>query len=349
MSSSSRRVWVSRCRRPTGWAGEPGSVTSTTSAASRASSSARSTSARRRPISASIAPRAWLAALPTLPRSSGGSSATPRSSCGSSALRPRYSMRSALELVGGAGARDRIRGRVLDLLDAVDHRAPRTLPPSRPWPRSATPSAIGMWRPRRTRRAPHRAAPRAPRRPRASRRARSSSASERPSPAASATRRPGSSSTPRTRASGHREDRAHRGPHGLVPVRIGAARAERDAAGAERQRRAQHGADVARVPDAPQRHAQRAGRRRRPALRVDRRAPACPSPSARPWPAAAARPPRPSSPEPAATSRIDARPARGLGGLDQVLALGDELAHLVAPLAARELADLGESCRCGGW
>ena len=36
------------------------------------------------------------------------------------------------------------------------------------------------------------------------------------------------------------------------------------------------------------------------------------------------------------------RPARARGRLDQVLALGDELAQLVAPLAARELADLLE-------
>ena len=47
MSSSSRRVWVSRCRRPTGRSGAPGSVTSTRSAGNRASSSAASSSAPR--------------------------------------------------------------------------------------------------------------------------------------------------------------------------------------------------------------------------------------------------------------------------------------------------------------
>ena len=51
-----------------------------------------------------------------------------------------------------------------------------------------------------------------------------------PSRATSATRRPGSSATSRTRATGHGEQRAHRGADGLVPVRVGAARAERDAA-----------------------------------------------------------------------------------------------------------------------
>ena len=39
------------------------------------------------------------------------------------------------------------------------------------------------------------------------------------------------------------------------------ARAEYDAAGAERERRAQHGADVARIVDAPERDADRPGAR----------------------------------------------------------------------------------------
>ena len=54
---------------------------------------------QRRPArastSASSAWRAWLAALPTLPRSSGASSATPRSRLGSSALRPRWRTRAS--------------------------------------------------------------------------------------------------------------------------------------------------------------------------------------------------------------------------------------------------------------
>ena len=98
-------------------------MTSTTSAASRASSSERSTSARRageQPLDRRRAP-GWRPCRPC-PRSSGGSSATPRSSCGSSALRPRYSMRMRSSSSEEAGAVDRGRGRVLDLLDAVDHR-----------------------------------------------------------------------------------------------------------------------------------------------------------------------------------------------------------------------------------
>ena len=121
---------------------------------------------------------------------------------------------------------------------------------------------------------------------------------------------------------------------------------ERDAAGPEGERGAQHRPDVAGVVDAPQRHAQRAGGRGRPALAVDRE-------RAR-----------------AGAELGDLRqqrlgdllaleagaggdeahrrlPARGRGGVEQVLALGHELTQLVAPLAARELADLGEGLVVG--
>ncbi len=64
------------------------------------------------------------------------------------------------------------------------------------------------------------------------------------------------------------EDRAHARAHGLRRVHVGAARAERDARGAERVRRAQDRADVARVADAVQVDAQRPGRRA-PGLLVD--------------------------------------------------------------------------------
>ena len=102
-----------------------------------------------------------------------------------------------------------------------------------------------------------------------------------PSPATSAMRSPGRSARrpllvarcarrrsrhPRDR---HREDRPHARPHRLGPVGVGAAGAQRDAGRSERERAAQHGADVAGVADAPQGDAQRA-RRRRPALLVDR-------------------------------------------------------------------------------
>ena len=114
------------------------------------------------------------------------------------------------------------------------------------------------------------AAPRAPRRRRASRSPAASSASGRPARAASATVRPGSSSTRATRTTGTAKIAPIDARTAFDAVRVGGARAERDAAGAERERRAQHRADVAGVVHAPQRDAHRPGRRRRPALRVDR-------------------------------------------------------------------------------
>ena len=102
-----------------------------------------------------------------------------------------------------------------------------------------------------------------------------------------------------------REQRAHRRPHRLVAVRIGRARAERDAAGAERERRAQHRADVAGIVDAPQRDAQRPGRRGRPALAVDGERARARAELGDLAPAAARATSSPASPEPSATSRTD--------------------------------------------
>ena len=146
-------------------------------------------------------------------------------------------------------------------------RTGRPSPPSR---RSATPSAIGMWRDL-VARGEHvrRAALRARRRPRASRRARRSSASGRPSRATSATRAAGQLGRRRARAPPAREQRAHRGAHGLGPYGSALPGPSATLPAPNASARAQHGADVARVADAPQRHAQRPDRRGRPALRVD--------------------------------------------------------------------------------
>ncbi len=86
--------------------------------------------------------------------------------------------------------------------------------------------------------------------------------------ATSATRSPGSSLSVADARELDAEDRAHARAHGLRPVRVGAAGAERDARGAERLRGAQHRADVAGVADAVQVHAQRP-RGGAPALLVD--------------------------------------------------------------------------------
>ena len=272
MSSSSRRVWVSRCRRPTGWAGVPGSVTSTTSAASRASSSERSSSALRASSAASTPRRAWLAALPTraaLLRRQLGDAAQQLRQLG---LAPEVLDAHALELLRGAGAVDGLRGRLLDLLDAVDHRETSYIATVAAMAALSDSERIGMWQtsshsastasgsPSRSAPTTSVTSPVARARPAAGPRA-----------ATSATRRPGSSSTPAHARERDREQRAHRGPHGLVPVRDRRVPGpERDAAGPERERGAQHRADVAGVVDAPQRDAQRPGRRRRPALGVDR-------------------------------------------------------------------------------
>ena len=258
MSSSSRRVWVSRCRRPTGWAGEPGSVTSTTSAISFASSSSRSTSSRRAADQRLDRPARLVGRLADLAALLGRQLGDPAQQLRQLGLAPEVLDAEALELVGGARARDRIRGRVLDLLDAVDHRAHlvhchrrghgrvQRLRGDRDVAHLVALGEHGVGQPFALR-ADHQ------------RDVALLQLGQRPALA-------GGQRDPPARQLGHpahahhrhREDRAHRGPHGLVPVRIGAARPERDAARAERQRRAQDGADVARVAHAPQRHAQRA-------------------------------------------------------------------------------------------
>ena len=340
-SSISRQVCVSRCRRPTGCGGSPGSVTSTRSAIRRASSSAPSSSPARCAISASSAWRASLAARPTWPRCSGGSSATPRSRFGQLGLAPQEAHPQLLELGRRGGRRDRRLGLRPQAVDPLDH-ASGTLVDSY----SATVAAIaafsespaiGMWA--TASQAPSdrgRQARRARRRPRACPRAGRAARRRRRRPARSAA--PGSSLERLHAGDGHGEDRAHRRPHGLGRERVGAAGAERDARRPEGQRAAHHGADVAGVAHAPQRNAQRAGRLR-PALLEDARARACPSPAPRRRAAAppprrrrrAARTPAP-SPRPR-QRRAGPRPRRQ--SADAALAL--------------QAADFLELVGCAGW
>ena len=307
MSSSSRRVWVSRCRRPTGWAGEPGRVTSTTSAASFASSSERSTSARRAAEQRPRSRRApgWPPCRPCrAPRA-----AARRRRAAAAAARPcargtRCAARSSSS--EEPARRDRIRGRVLDLLDAVDHRETSYI---------ATVAAMAAFSDSDgDRDVAHLVALREHGvgqsfALRADHERDLALAQLGQRPARAGVQRdapPGQLVDPAHAHHRHREDRPHRGPHRLVPVGIGAPRPERDARGAERVRRAQHGPDVARVAHAPQRDAQRPGGLAGPALRVDGQRPRARARAARRSPAAAAPTSSPSSPEPAATSRIDA-------------------------------------------
>ncbi len=132
------------------------------------------------------------------------------------------------------------------------------------------------------------------------------------------------------------EDRAHARAHGLRRVGIGAAGPERDARGAEGQRRAQHRADVAGVADAVQVHAQWTDGPAPGAARR-RRSRACPSrasetarsrPGSTSWKRGS---PRPDSAtrKPSTASRPASR-----GGEHEILALGDE-APAASPLATR--------------
>ena len=151
---------------------------------------------------------------------------------------------------------------------------------------------------------------------------------------------PGSSPMLRTRATGTENSapidaRTALWPYGSA---LPGPSATRD--GAERQRGADDRADVAGVADAPQRDAPRPDRRATSAA-GRRRSRACPSRAGRPRPARAA---HRDAVEAAARRRV-ARgrvPARGVGGVEQVLALGHELAQLVAPAPSGELADLLE-------
>ena len=144
----------------------------------------------------------------------------------------------------------------------------------------------------------------------------------------------------------HGEERAHRGAYGLRPVRVGAAGPERDRRRAERERRAQHPAHVAGVADAPQREAQRAGRRRGPALRVDRERPGA-RPELRDAPRAAAPPPRrPRAPSP---PRRSAR--RGAQPAASAAASRSSPSATNAPSFSRQRrpASLRTSTSCGLW
>jgi len=104
MSSSSRRVDVSTCRRPIGCGGAPGSVTSTRSRSSWDSSSWRASSPARSRSSASRAWRASFAALPTAPRCAGSSSAT-RAAPAAARLAAEVADAQVLELLARAGPR----------------------------------------------------------------------------------------------------------------------------------------------------------------------------------------------------------------------------------------------------
>ena len=348
-SSISRRVAVIRCRRPTGCGRAAGQ---------------RDVDARRRPAALELgglelrpcaprsapssARRASLAARPTAPRSSGGSCgdaaqqvgqlglaaeeahaqrprarpcrvapATAASPCWrSSAMRSSMAADPTVELVEGDGRR---------------HRR-----------RSATPSGSGCARPRRR---PPRPRPGSPSRSAPTTSVTSLAAapasSGAPARATSAIRRPGSSATSRTRATGTSniapiEARTALGPYGSALPGPSATLPAPNAS-AERS----DGADVAGVVDAPQRQAERAGGRRRPALAVD---------AERARARAELRDRREHvrrdrhAVQAAALGGVErlGRPAGARGRLDQVLALGDEQPQLVPPLAAGELADLLE-------
>ena len=141
---------------------------------------------------------------------------------------------------------------------------------------------------------------------------------------------------------GHVEDRAHAGAHRLGSERIGGARTEGHTRGAERLRGAQHRADVAGVADTMEVDANGAGRRRGPTLLVDGQRPR-------------SRPELRSRGEELGEHRVtfesaagrdesrDRCPAGGVGGRQQVLALGHEPAQPGALAAAPvQLADFLE-------
>ena len=102
-----------------------------------------------------------------------------------------------------------------------------------------------------------------------------------------------------------------------------------------------------RVVDAPQRHADRARRRAAPSAAGRSPSARVPEPSWETLREQVRRDLLARQPGALLDEQRSRRPAGRGGGLDQVLALGDELARLVAPLAARELADLLERSLCG--
>ena len=353
-SSISRRVAVIRWWRPTGATGLPGSVTSSTSAASRVSSSAPSSCALRASIAPSSARRASLAARPTAPRSSGGSWATPRSRFGSSALRPRKRTRTsssaAVSCAPATAFSPCWRSSAIRSSTAahptVESRRGRRSPPCR---RSATRLRIGMCATSSQAATtalgrPSRSAPTTtgqilhPALPVASlldRRERT------PSRATSAIRRPGSSAT--LAHAGHRAPRTARPSRPARPWgRTGRrcrGRARRSGAERERERSA-----VPTLPGSLTPHSARQtgpDGRGRPALAVDaERARARAELGHRREHVRRDR----HALQPAALGGVErlGRPAGARGGLDQVLPLGDEQPQLVPPLAAGELADLLE-------
>ena len=161
-----------------------------------------------------------------------------------------------------------------------------------------------------------------------------------PSRMTSATVSPGRSAIADARASGREKIAPIDARTAFGPYGIRAAGADHDAAGAEGQRGAQHGADVARIAHAPERHAARSGRLGE-ALLEDADRP-CP----RPQRGRVREEPRLDllTVEPAARRREQVhRPPAGRGGRPhEVLALGHEQPR-PRPLAPRgELADLLE-------
>ena len=147
MSSISRRVCVIRCRRPAGCGGSPGSVTSIRSSASRASSSAASSSAVRPPSSSSSASRTSFAALPDRPALLGRQLADRAQRRGQLRLAAEVAHPQLLELGRLAAAAIAASASAADRSIEVSHRRPsyvraRTAPRSRPSPRSASRAVV---------------------------------------------------------------------------------------------------------------------------------------------------------------------------------------------------------------
>ena len=148
----------------------------------------------------------------------------------------------------------------------------------------------------------------------------------------------------------HVEDRAHAGPHRLGRPRVGAARAERHARGAEGVSRAQHRADVAGIGEPVQVDAQRPQRAWAPALLVhaDR---ACSRPER-----ADRRQRRRLHIEKARATELAASdpialhgpPPRVGGSRKQILALGEEAAAARALAAALQAPQLLQAGVVGG-
>ncbi len=280
---------VSTCRRPTGCGGRAGQR-HVDAVARQLAARAPGAASRSRAV-ARAAPRArggprWRPCR-RRPRSCGGSSATPRSSCGSSALRPEPARPAAPR-----AARWRTPAEIScaacgpQLLDALDHDA-RTLDGLRVSSYSATVAAMAAFSESAGDRDPRRrsqALEHLRREPLALGADEQASAPARSAPGAraaasrapelSASSSPGSSCSVLAAGQRHGEDRAHAGAHGLRSVWVRAAGAERDAAGPEGVGGADDRADVAGVAHAVQVDAQRprgrrsSAARRRPITRV---------------------------------------------------------------------------------